>query len=151
MKVANPHIYKIIVQFWTWLGSSQKLGLWIDEYNGSRSSCSPNCRMRKSVGATVGMVNSLHVCGRWIFWTLATMKCGSTLGIGFLAQSSSRSESFLLLLSTTMMVLEGLMLANIGFLGHLLLLLSTIMIGSWRFDASKHWFSWTSVTRSNGR
>jgi hypothetical protein len=50
-----------------------------------------------------------------------------------------------------MMVLEGLMLANIGFLGHLLLLLSTIMIGSWRFDASKHWFSWTSVTRSNGR
>jgi hypothetical protein len=36
----------------------------------------------------------------------------------------------LLLLSTTMMVLEGLMLANIGFLGHLLLLLSTIMIGS---------------------
>jgi hypothetical protein len=84
--------------------------------------------MRKSVGATVGMVNSLHVCGRWIFWTLATMKCGSTLGIGFLAQSSSRSESFLLLLSTTMMVLEGLMLANIGFLGHLLLLLSTTMM-----------------------
>jgi len=47
------------------------------------------------------------------------MKCGSTLGTSFLAQSSSRSRGFLLPLSTTMMVLVGLMLVNVGFLGHL--------------------------------
>jgi hypothetical protein len=75
------------------------------------------------VGAKMGMVNSLHVCGCWIFWTLVIMKCNY-----FLAQSSSRNESFLLLLSTAVMVLEGLMLTNIGFLRHLLLLLSTTMM-----------------------
>jgi len=71
------------------------------------------------VGAVVGMTNSLCVCGHWFFWTLVTRKHGSTLGIGFLEQSSSRRGSFILLLSTTTMVFEGSMSANIGFLGHL--------------------------------
>jgi hypothetical protein len=48
-----------------------------------------------------------------------TRKYGSTLGTSFLTQLLGRSKSFLLLLSTTMMVLEGSMLANAGFLGHL--------------------------------
>jgi hypothetical protein len=47
------------------------------------------------------------------------MKLGSTLGTNFLAQLSSRSRGFLLPLSITTMVLEGSMLANAGFFGHL--------------------------------
>jgi hypothetical protein len=99
-----------------WSRSSQKLGLRIDN-NGSRSSCSPN--HRKFGVAVVGMANLLRVCEHWIFWTPITMKCGSTLGTNFFTQLSSRSEGFLLPLSTTTMVLEGSMLANVGFLGDL--------------------------------
>jgi hypothetical protein len=99
-----------------WPGSTQKLGLRINN-NGNRSSRSSN--RRKFVGTLVGMTNLSCVCGRWIFWTLITRKHGSTLGTGFLAQSLGRRGSFLLLLSTTTMVLEGSMSANIGFLGHL--------------------------------
>jgi len=99
-----------------WPGSTQKLGLRINN-NGNRSSRSSN--HRKFVGAVVGMTNSLCVCGHWSFWTLVTRKHGSTLGISFLAWLSGRRGSFILLLSTTTMVLEGSMSANIGFLGHL--------------------------------
>jgi hypothetical protein len=99
-----------------WPRSSQKLGLQINN-NGNRSSCSPN--HRKFVGSTVGMTNLLRVYGRRNFWTPVTRKHGSTLGTSFLALSSGRRGSFLLPLSTTLMVLEGSMLANTSFLGHL--------------------------------
>lgn len=99
-----------------WLGSSQNLKLQINN-NGSRSSFSPN--HHKSVGVVVGMANPLHVYGHWIFWTPITRKYGSTLGASFLTQSLGKSMNFLLLLSTTMMVIEGSMPANAGFRGHL--------------------------------
>jgi len=99
-----------------WSGSSQKLGLQINN-NGNRSSCSPNCY--KYVATAMGMANLLCICGRQIFWTPVTKKHNSTLGIDFLAHLLSRSESFLLLLSTTTMVFKGLMPTNVSFLGHL--------------------------------
>jgi len=71
------------------------------------------------MGVVVGMANPLCIYGHRIFWTPVTKKYGSTLGASFLTQLLGRSKSFLLLLSTTMMVLEGSMLANVGFLGHL--------------------------------
>jgi hypothetical protein len=71
------------------------------------------------LGGAMGMANPLCVYGHRIFWTPVIAKCGSTLGTCFLAQLSSRSRSFLLLLSTLVMVLEGSMPANVGFLGHL--------------------------------
>jgi cytochrome b561 len=97
-----------------WLGSSQKLGLRIND-NGSKSSHSPN--RHKSVGVVVGMANPLRVYGHRIFCTPVIKKHSSTLGAGFLTQSLSRSRSFLLLLSTIALVLEGLMPTNASFLG----------------------------------
>jgi hypothetical protein len=71
------------------------------------------------MGMVVAMANPLCVYGCQIFWTPITKKYGSTLGVDFLAQLLGRSKSFLLMLSTTMMVLKGSMPTNAGFLGDL--------------------------------
>jgi hypothetical protein len=71
------------------------------------------------VGIATAMANPLRIYGCQMFWTFITKKYSSTLGVDFLTQLLGRSKSFLLMLSTTMMVLEGSMLTNVGFLGHL--------------------------------
>jgi hypothetical protein len=72
------------------------------------------------MGASMGTTTLLCIYGCRIFWTPITKKHGSwTLGTDFLAHSLGRSGSFLLPLFTTMMVIEGSMLANASFLGHL--------------------------------
>lgn len=68
----------------------------------------------------MGMTTLLCIYGCQIFLTPISKKHGYwTLSTDFLAHSLGRSGNFLLSLFTTMMVIEGSMLANSSFLGHL--------------------------------
>jgi hypothetical protein len=106
----NEHLQNNCSVLNMWLGSSQNLGLQINNY-GIKSSYSPN---------------PLQVCGRIngheISWTPITKKCNNTLGVSIFCIVITRKQE----LSTTIVTkkkkvgfLKGLMPTNVGFLGHL--------------------------------